>query len=85
MILNPNYYMELAYHEAILAEKNGDVPVGAIIVNEGIVIAKAFNATIKKNDPSAHAEIEAIRMATSKIGSYRLTGAQLFVTLEPCP
>jgi len=48
MILNPNYYMELAYHEAILAEKNGDVPVGAIIVNEGIVIAKAFNATIKK-------------------------------------
>jgi len=76
--------MELAYHEAILAEKNGDVPVGAIIVNEGIVIAKAFNATIKKNDPSAHAEIEAIRMAASKIGNYRLTGAQLFVTLEPC-
>jgi len=84
MTQDPNYFMELAYHEATLAGKNGDVPVGAIIVKDGNIIAKAFNATITKNDPSAHAEVEAIRIACNEISNYRLSGTQLFVTLEPC-
>jgi len=60
------------------------VPIGAVLVQNGQILARAHNAPIVANDPSAHAEMLAIRMACEKTGNYRLTGAQLFVTLEPC-
>jgi len=69
-----------------LAEKSGaDVPVGAIIVKNGQVIASAHNEKEQLNDPSAHAEILAIRRAASVLGNWRLDNCELYVTLEPCP
>ena len=61
------------------------MPVGAVVVYEGAVIARAHNAPITLNDPTAHAEILALREAGRKLGNYRLTGATLYVTVEPCP
>lgn len=62
----------------------GEVPVGALVVREGRVIARAFNAPIGSRDPTAHAEIVALRRAGIALGNYRLPGCELFVTLEPC-
>ena len=62
----------------------GEVPVGAVIVMDGKVIARAHNSPISLNDPCGHAEVLAIRKAAKKIGNYRLTGAEMYVTLEPC-
>jgi cytosine deaminase len=76
--------MEIALQEARAAASRGEVPVGAVIVKSGDVIARAGNRTREKNDPTAHAEIEAIRMACSGIGEERLIDADLYVTLEPC-
>ncbi|MGM0375369.1 MAG: nucleoside deaminase [Bacteroidota bacterium] len=80
-----NKYMELA---ASLAEKNvagGGGPFGAVIVQEGKVISKSCNQVTNKNDPTAHAEIEAIREATSKLGTYDLSGCTIYASCEPCP
>lgn len=79
-------YMAIALQEAKASAQRGDVPVGAIIVNpkSGQIIAKAGNAPIAINDPSAHAEILAIREAAYKLGNYRLGGLTLYTTLEPC-
>jgi len=76
--------MNYAYQQALKAYKNGEVPVGAILVNNGKIIAKSFNSQIKKNDPSAHAEINVLRYAGKKINNYRLVDSTLYVTLEPC-
>lgn len=74
----------MAIREAIKAYKLGEVPVGAVIVKDGQVISKAFNETITMTDASSHAEIIAIRRACKKLENYRLTGCDLYVTLEPC-
>lgn len=77
-------YMDLALEEARAAAERGEVPVGAVIVRDGIVLARAGNRTRELNDVTAHAEILAIRQAAEKLGSERLTDADLYVTLEPC-
>nr|NDG08630.1 tRNA adenosine(34) deaminase TadA [Oxalobacteraceae bacterium] len=77
-------YMLLALDEAAKAREAGEVPVGAVIVKEGAVIARGFNQPISSNDPSHHAEIAALRAASEALGNYRLPGCTLYVTLEPC-
>ncbi len=77
-------YMQLALAEAARAGEAGEVPVGAIVVKEGAVIATGFNAPIGLSDPSAHAEMRALRAAAQVLGNYRLPGCELYVTLEPC-
>jgi tRNA(adenine34) deaminase len=66
------------------ASEAGEVPVGAVVVKDGKVIGTGFNAPISQHDPSAHAEIQAMRAAALVLGNYRLAGCMLFVTLEPC-
>ncbi|CAN7225834.1 nucleoside deaminase [Rhizobium sp. LjRoot98] len=77
-------FMDLALEEARMAAARGEVPVGAVLVVNGAVIASAGNRTRERNDVTAHAEIEVIRAAASAIGAERLNGADLYVTLEPC-
>ncbi len=76
--------MAIALAEAREAAARGEVPIGAAIVLDGAVIARAGNRTLDGDDPTAHAEILAIRAAAAALGSQRLTGADLYVTLEPC-
>jgi tRNA(Arg) A34 adenosine deaminase TadA len=76
--------MAVALEEARAAGERGEVPVGAVIVKDGAIIAKAGNRTLANDDPTAHAEMLAIRMAAVAVGSQRLVGADLHVTLEPC-
>jgi len=76
--------MRLAIEQAQLAAQSGEVPVGAVLVKDGQVISKAFNKPIANHDPSAHAEILALRQAALSEENYRLPGATLYVTLEPC-
>lgn len=78
-------FMREALVEAVRAEKAGEVPVGAVIVIDGSVVARAHNAPISSGDPTAHAELLALRAAATAIGNYRLSDADLYVTLEPCP
>lgn len=79
-------HMDTALAEARAAAERGEVPVGAVVVGtDGTVLAQAGNRTVELKDPTAHAEILAIRAACQAAGSARLTGAALFVTLEPCP
>lgn len=66
------------------AENAGEVPVGAVVVKDGEIIGRGFNSPISRHDPSAHAEILALREAALHLGNYRLVGCELFVTLEPC-
>ncbi len=77
--------MTLAYNQAIEAWKKDEVPIGAVIVCEGEVIASAHNAVITQNDPTAHAEMLAITQAARFLGDWRLNAATLYVTKEPCP
>ena len=77
-------FMEMALKQATLAAERGEVPVGAVVTRDGEVIAAAGNETIARSDPTAHAEIVAIRMACEALGDQRLTGCDLHVTLEPC-
>jgi tRNA(adenine34) deaminase len=72
--------LELAGH----AEAAGEVPVGSVIVRDGEILGEGWNAPISLHDPTAHAEIAALRAAATREGNYRLTGATLYVTLEPC-
>jgi tRNA(adenine34) deaminase len=76
--------MELALDEARSAKGRGEVPVGCVVVRDGSVIAAAGNRTLAARDPTAHAEMLAIRTAALALGSERLTGCDLYVTLEPC-
>lgn len=79
------YWMKRALNLARKAESIGEVPIGALIVKEGTIIGKGFNQRESRNDPSAHAEMIAIRQAARKLNAWRLTGSTLYVTLEPCP
>ena len=77
-------WMDLAIKQAIKAEKEGEVPIGAVLVKDELLIAKAHNQPITKNDATAHAEIQLLRNAGKILQNYRLTGSTLYVTLEPC-
>jgi tRNA(Arg) A34 adenosine deaminase TadA len=77
--------MALALAEARAAAERGEVPVGAVVMRDGAVVASAGNRTLEDRDPTAHAEMLALRAAASTLGSERLTGCDLYVTLEPCP
>ena len=77
-------YMQLALEQAQHAWDLGEVPVGAVVVKDGQVIATGYNQPIGKHDPTAHAEIVALRQAAEVLGNYRLPGCELYVTLEPC-
>lgn len=77
--------MDIALDEAKAAAARGEVPVGAVVVLDGVVIAQAGNRTRELHDPTAHAEVLAIRAACAALGQERLTGCDLYVTLEPCP
>ncbi|WP_245462338.1 nucleoside deaminase [Shinella sp. JR1-6] len=79
-----NRFMGIALEEARAAGARGEVPVGAVLVMDGTVIASAGNRTRAENDVTAHAEVAVIREAAGKLGQERLTGADLYVTLEPC-
>ncbi len=79
------HYMDMALNAAQAAAADEEVPVGAVVISrEGSVIASAGNATIGAHDPTGHAEIRALRAAALAVGNYRLPGASLYVTLEPC-
>ena len=78
-------FMDLALEEAESAARRGEVPVGAVLVREGEVLARDGNRTLELNDPTAHAEIQVIRAACAVQGSQRLPDCDLYVTLEPCP
>ena len=79
------HYMRLAIEQAHAAEQHGEVPVGAVLVLDDQVVGEGWNQPIGTHDPSAHAEIMALRDAGSRAGNYRLPGSTLYVTLEPCP
>ncbi len=77
-------FMRRALELAHRAEEEGEVPVGAVVVLQGEIIGEGWNRPIAARDPTAHAEIQALRSASSKLENYRVTGAALYVTLEPC-
>lgn len=79
------FYMKKAIKQAYKAEDKGEVPIGAIIVKDGKVISSAYNKRNFSCDATAHAEVLAIKKACKKIGDWRLDGAEMYVTLEPCP
>ena len=78
-------YMRAALGQAALAYEDDEVPVGAVIVCNGRIIARAYNMTERLKDPTAHAEMQAITMATEYLGGKYLTECELYVTVEPCP
>jgi len=83
--MNHEHFMQLAIEQAKKAQKIEEVPVGAIITDaEGNILASAHNQTITKSDPTAHAEIEALRKASAKLRNYRLLSTTLYATVEPC-
>ena len=77
-------FMREALRLAEQAAQVGEVPVGAVVVKDGEIIGRGSNAPISRHDPTAHAEIAALRDAAQRLGNYRLVGCELFVTLEPC-
>ncbi len=78
-------FMEVAIEQAQIAEENGDVPIGAVIVYKNQIIGKAYNQREQLKDPTAHAEIIALTQAAAFLESWRLNGCTIYVTLEPCP
>jgi tRNA(adenine34) deaminase len=80
-----HYWMGLALREARKAGTRGEVPIGAVVVRDGTVLGRGYNRREMSLDPTSHAEITAIRKAARKAGNWRLLGATLYVTLEPCP
>lgn len=77
--------MKEALREAVAAGKVGEIPIGAVVVSRGRIIARAHNLTETLHDPTAHAEMQAVTMATDYIGGKYLTGCTIYVTVEPCP
>jgi tRNA(adenine34) deaminase len=77
-------FMRIALEQAIEARSEGEVPVGAVVVLEGEIVGKGRNGSVALSDPTAHAEIRAIRDASARVGNYRLVGATLYCTVEPC-
>ena len=76
--------MEAALAEARFSAEAGEVPIGAVVVSDGAIVARGQNRVLRDVDPTAHAEIVALRAAAAALGNYRLTGCTLYVTLEPC-
>lgn len=85
LVRDDRYFMTLAYNEAVEAWKEDEVPIGAVIVRDGEVIASAHNRTASANDPTAHAEMLAITQAAGTLNDWRLNECTLYVTKEPCP
>ncbi|WP_269799021.1 tRNA adenosine(34) deaminase TadA [Vibrio sp. HA2012] len=79
------FFMRKAMELAAMAEQEGEVPVGAVLVKDGQIIAQGWNRSIGEHDATAHAEIQVLRKAGQQLGNYRLTDTTLYVTLEPCP
>jgi tRNA(adenine34) deaminase len=82
--VNDEAFMAEALALAREAETSGEAPIGAVLVIDNVVVGRGHNCPISRNDPTAHAEIIALREAASRTGNYRLTGSTLYVTLEPC-
>jgi len=82
---NDEYYMRMAVEAAKIAEENGDVPIGAVIVKDGKIIGRAYNQREQLQDPTAHAEIIALTQAAAAVENWHLNGCTIYVTLEPCP
>ena len=85
MVADDESYMRRALELARQAQTAGEVPVGAVIVHDGVIVAEGWNQPIRAHDPSAHAEMIALRVAGQALASYRLLDTTLYVTLEPCP
>ena len=77
-------WMELALEQASLAAQAGEVPVGALVIRDGEIIGRGHNRNLLDNDPTAHAEIVALRQAAARLGNHRLSGCVMFATIEPC-
>lgn len=84
LLESDHFYMRAALTLAAKGEIRGEVPVGAVVVKEGEIIGRGFNAPISTADPTAHAEVRALRAAAAHLANYRLAGCTLYVTLEPC-
>ena len=84
MPLSDEHWMEVCLEEARAAAEDGEVPVGAVVVHRDAIVARGRNASIRLNDPSAHAEIIAMRAAGAALGNYRLPEVEVFVSVEPC-
>jgi tRNA(adenine34) deaminase len=84
LLVSDEKLMRAALELARQAEQAGEVPVGAVVVKDGEIIGRGFNAPISRHDPSAHAEMVALRDAAQRMGNYRLVDCELYVTLEPC-
>lgn len=82
--MSDELYMRAALELAAVAEAHDEVPVGAVVVKDGTIIGRGYNQPISGHDPTAHAEVLAMRDAAARVGNYRLTGCELYVTLEPC-
>jgi tRNA(adenine34) deaminase len=82
--MTDNEFMAIALEEARQAESAGEVPVGALVVREGVILGRGQNRVLRDLDPTAHAEIVALRAAARAVGNYRLTDCEVYVTLEPC-
>lgn len=82
--MNDEDFMRAALEQARLAGACDEVPVGAVVVCDGEIVGRGFNQPIRQHDPTAHAEVMALRDAAARLGNYRLPGCELFVTLEPC-
>ena len=83
-LVTDDTFMRAALGQAQEARRRGEVPVGAVVVLDGAIVGEGFNQPIGSHDPTAHAEIVALRTAGERVGNYRLTGATLYVTIEPC-
>ena len=92
MLKNPDFtgperdsqWMRLALEQAGLAAEAGEVPVGALVIKDGEILASAHNRNLLDHDPTAHAEMVGLRQAASRVGNHRLVGCEMFVTIEPC-
>jgi tRNA(adenine34) deaminase len=84
IMIDDRQAMQAALAEARLAAEAGEVPIGAVVVHEGAIITRGQNRVLRDVDPTAHAEIVALRIAATTLGNYRLAGCALYVTLEPC-
>ena len=82
--MNDEYYMQLALEEARAAIEYDEVPIGAVVVRDGVVLARACNMRETMHDPAGHAEFKAIEEAAQRLGAWRLSGCTVYVTLEPC-
>ena len=83
-VKDDSWFMRAALREAAKAGDRGEVPVGAVVVQDGKIVARGSNRPVASSDPTAHAEVVALRRAARRAGNYRLTGCDLYVTVEPC-